>query len=404
MLLSVLLFFTSCQKKQAHSHPKYLDGGSYACEEYDTQRINEIKELFPEGYISGYSQEELDEYVYPRLAGIPNVYHNYLIDFYREGRLKGIVGKGFTGPSGGVMGVTSFVSEPRSSGSSGRGGMCWFGICMGGGGGSSGGSGPAYMLATEVSTKKYNGRGTNPINFALQHEIGHAVMRKVRLDAEAAGVDYENGIRALYADVRQIPNVRSYAKSQEAEAFAESFANYYCSPESKEFIDRYLRKTSRDFLAAVFAEPVYSRGTGDTTPVPSNGDIAEREPVSDEREPEPAFREKRLALLPKLDNSIKIMLKENNSTYNLYVSTKNTTTKLELCENTDWEICVEDEQRLNNKLTTVFTSKNSKRVFKINISSKSELLKKKTLLTYDNSNNLTSIRVVSIENGGLGND
>ena len=51
-------------------------------------------------------------------------------------------------------------------------------------------------------------------------------------------------------------DIRTYAKSAPAEAWAEAYANFYCSPESNAFIQKNLPFT-HEFLRAVLAPPIW---------------------------------------------------------------------------------------------------------------------------------------------------
>jgi hypothetical protein len=121
------------------------------------------------------------------------------------------------------------------------------------------------MIATDITT------GYEQAGFALQHEIGHAVEVVAREAAQKTA--YQN-FDAAIENVRQELRskgamIRRYAKDYDTdgEAFAESYANYYCSPSSHAFIKNNLPYTY-GFLSAVLAPPVWKQqDTGAAIPV-----------------------------------------------------------------------------------------------------------------------------------------
>jgi hypothetical protein len=127
-------------------------------------------------------------------------------------------------------------------------------------------------LATSVmgETKLINfGRGFEPTNiyiaarpdaiqFALQHEVGHAVESVVKLNKENSTRSWQS---AFQEGVRN-SKLRSYARSNQREYFAEAFANFYCSPESHEFVKTELPVTYKE-LVRLLPKPDWQAGEGD---------------------------------------------------------------------------------------------------------------------------------------------
>jgi hypothetical protein len=75
-------------------------------------------------------------------------------------------------------------------------------------------------------------------DFALQHEVGHAMHVKLR---KVQG--FQSGLESGYQSESGNRKLRSYARSSSAEYFAESFNNFYCSPEAHAFLKAELPST-----------------------------------------------------------------------------------------------------------------------------------------------------------------
>ncbi len=78
------------------------------------------------------------------------------------------------------------------------------------------------------------------IDWALNHELGHAL--HYYIDNESGGA-IDNRLNNAYYTDRNNPNVGSYATTQLAEWFAESFQSFYCSPEAQDFIKQNIPDT-----------------------------------------------------------------------------------------------------------------------------------------------------------------
>jgi hypothetical protein len=124
------------------------------------------------------------------------------------------------------------------------------------------------MYATSITVRM------DAINFALQHEVGHAVETFVKLQAREKKFDFETGFQRIFREALATPGVRSYARSSDKESWAEAFANFYCSPESKEFIDGGTKHkgmlASSLFLSQVLMLPQWLMGGSDEPKEPVN--------------------------------------------------------------------------------------------------------------------------------------
>ena len=217
--------------KGPDSNIKYLSSSSYDCYQAPAERINKIKAL-PAGFISGYSGGQLDVAI-GRVALIPDRDLNHLLWTYQTGVLHGIKGT-FTFFAAGVTYLTSGRTK----------------------------SGFSEMVATSITT------GTTQSGFALQHEIGHAVEIVAREAAQGGAYsDFSGALNKVYGELMSKGSlIRSYAKSKPSESWAEAYANYYCSPDSKAFIQKNLPFTY-GFLSAVLVPPLWENGAEGSDPV-----------------------------------------------------------------------------------------------------------------------------------------
>lgn len=107
----------------------------------------------------------------------------------------------------------------------------------------------------------------NVIQFSLIHEVGHGMEAQVRRNSGMSRADFETVLESLLLEGREHnagPNartretrIRSYSFSSIHEFWADSFHNYYCSPESNAFIKKYLPK-NYEFLQTVLEAPVWA--------------------------------------------------------------------------------------------------------------------------------------------------
>ena len=217
-LLPVLaLTMSSCSKKEAaDNHLRYLQESDQQCVPHDAKRMEYITNL-PSGFLTGFQGNQM-EIAKNRLAGIPDRDLDHLIWTFSNRRLSGVK------PAAlffGVAGLTTLSSGSTKNGFRG-------------------------MVATSITT------GGNQSGFAMQHEVGHAVEIVAREAAQ--NTEYKNFDQALRDVVAELNSkgglIRGYAKSSPGEAWAESYANFYCSPNSQAFIRNNLPRTFK-FLTVV---------------------------------------------------------------------------------------------------------------------------------------------------------
>lgn len=207
---------------QGESGLDYLTNSNPSCWQPDAERLAAVKERVGNNFVSGYSgnQQTIAE---GRLAGIPDPHLDYL---------KGL--NNFSGIRPESYGIPGVAGLTRLSGGRTPGGK-------------------QCLAAISVSTSQ------TAAGFALQHEIGHAVECFARIKAEEIGIDFEAELRAMLNEFKGKSNIRSYAKSQDPEAWAEAYANWYCSEESQDFIHKNLSERTRTFLAAVLEPAVWDK-------------------------------------------------------------------------------------------------------------------------------------------------
>jgi len=241
-------------KPPADNHLRYLTSSDEQCVTHDAVRMDYIRKL-PAGFISGYQGNQL-ETVVNRIAGIPDRDLDHLLWSFSNRKLTGIK-PGFA--LFGVAGVTTLSSGSTKDGFRG-------------------------MQAISITT------GANQAGFALQHEVGHAVEIVAREAAQKT--EYSNFDAAMRDVVNELNSkgglIRGYAKSSPGEAWAESYANYYCSPKTQDFIRDNLPRTFK-FLNAVlpparWASPAapLAAPTSSATPAvvtnPSSGQGGQQDP------------------------------------------------------------------------------------------------------------------------------
>jgi hypothetical protein len=89
-------------------------------------------------------------------------------------------------------------------------------------------------------------------DFAMQHEVGHVI------DVALDGKDPQFQLRyaQLFQQESNNSKLRSYARSEAPEFFAEAFSNYYCGPQAQAFLKSELPKTYA-FLQEKLQTPVF---------------------------------------------------------------------------------------------------------------------------------------------------
>jgi len=215
---AALSFLLSCVKvDDPHSHASQLTEKDYPCWEPSSTRLDEVRSKIPSGFIKGIAGDD----VYRRLAGLPDVYIDYLIDHYKQGNFQGIserrLSPGDAGEAGHLEGSTF-----------------------------SGGSIVTFYFPTYIYI------APNMTNFALQHEVGHTVERLIKENIKnSRGTSFTE----IESSIMGNRSFRSYSRSSPAEAFAELFASYYCSKESNDFVKRSFSEEMYRFMAENFVEP-----------------------------------------------------------------------------------------------------------------------------------------------------
>ncbi|MBM4254208.1 MAG: hypothetical protein FJ146_19760, partial [Deltaproteobacteria bacterium] len=207
-----ILTAPGCRFTESHdNHLRYLQEGDQQCVTHNAARMNYIDSL-PAGFISGFQGAQMDV-AKNRVAGVPDRDLEHLVWTFSSRKLSGIK------PAAlffGVAGLTTLQSGATKNGFRG-------------------------MVATSITT------GGSQAGFAMQHEVGHAVEIVAREAAQKT--EFANFDQALRDIVNELNSkggmIRGYAKSSPAEAWAEAYANYYCSPSSQAFIKDNLPKTYR---------------------------------------------------------------------------------------------------------------------------------------------------------------
>ncbi len=185
------------------------------CVEYNKAQSAQKLDGMPDGFIAvdSWTPQTLGR-LNNALAGIPKNYLQYLYQVHDQ--------NGFdisrTQLEGGVIGVTFFTDLPER---------------------------------IQIGNQGF------AADFAVQHEVGHAI--NVKLDGEIA--NFDGKINTLFKQESQNPRLRSYARSAPAEYFAESFNNFYCGKQSNAFLKAELPKTY-DFLKKSLEKPVFESDAG----------------------------------------------------------------------------------------------------------------------------------------------
>jgi hypothetical protein len=243
LMVSSLSAVIGCRPvKEESADLDYLEQKDYQCYAgHNPERINYIASL-PAGFITGFSAQQL-EVVKNRLAGIPDRDLDHLLARFSQNTFKGIRVERL---GGGVAGVT-YLSFERTS------------------------NGLRIPVALAI------GIGTTSAGFALQHEVGHAVEGVAILAASKAGLDFNRIRQDIYNEVRSRGTIiRNYARSQPAESWAESYANYYCSEESNKFIADQL-PTTYAYLLKILEPPAWVQAGVNA---PAGGAVAGNDPAN----------------------------------------------------------------------------------------------------------------------------
>jgi hypothetical protein len=190
--------------------------------------------------------------VMARLGGIPNTYLNHLVANYNAGLFKGISPQSYKDPR--TAGMTELIDGQTEAGNSG-------------------------FIAISISTRP------GSADFSLQHEIGHGAETLIAGLAARRGIRFSQRMRSMLMELALHRDViRPYALTDVNEAFAEAFANYYCSPESKQFIENRLSKATAPFLKAVLEPPHWESGFNQPPEVKAGEIFVALEPITESTE------------------------------------------------------------------------------------------------------------------------
>lgn len=211
------LLFSCVKPNDPHSHASQLTERDYPCWVPSSSRLEEVRTKIPSGFIKGFSGDD----VYKRLAGLPDVYIDYLIDHYKNGSFQGISEQRLSPGVGGLAAINYFPSYH-----------------------------PIFIHIAPGFT-----------NFALQHEVGHTVEQLIKNNRKDSG---GTSFSEIESAIMRNRSFRSYSRSSPEEAFAELFASYYCSKESNDFVKNSFSDEMYRFMADNFAEPPWQRKDTDT--------------------------------------------------------------------------------------------------------------------------------------------
>ena len=203
------------------SNPYQLTEKNFTCDRYDDAvKSDRLKTMPPRFVNEGSFRVGRVEDVRNQLAGIPVPLMEYLYGVHRQNGLT----VSESPLRGSTIGVTTLVGF--------RGGT---------------------MVPTSIAVTNR----PEAIIFALQHEVGHAVEGHVRRLKQTDPRQWQGA----FNEGRSNAKIRSYARSEPAEYFAEAFANFYCSPAAHDFIKTELPQTYAQ-LKTMLPPPSWEEGNG----------------------------------------------------------------------------------------------------------------------------------------------
>jgi hypothetical protein len=225
--LSLAMVLSSCGvSPPKNSRISQLTNKNFVCQNPGKLRTDSVTGRMPGGMIHGWSGAEMD-IAMSHFSSIPDNYENFLAGLYKSQDFEGIYPAPLeTGSNGSVMGATSIVTV------------------------SDGRVFPKWIQITDAVP--------NGLQFALQHEVGHAVENFIRISARGVKFQFDSKKKDMFQEGSNNPLIRGYARSSAGEYFAEAFANFYCSPESHELIRQELPLTF-EFLTNVLDAPVWRK-------------------------------------------------------------------------------------------------------------------------------------------------
>lgn len=203
-------------RESAQSKMTQLGLHDYPCITYQPQQIAQALQGMPEGFIleSSFRIGQVDR-VKNQLTGIPRPYLQRLFELHGK---NGFEISEYKLPSY-AMGSTQRARES--------------------------------LVPLRIDIQAAEGA----IDFAVQHEVGHAVEGFIKKLHKGT----EESFSKAYEKERSKPELRAYAQSDVGEYFAEAFANFYCSKEAQLFIADHLPQTYKvlksSLLPASFDAP-----------------------------------------------------------------------------------------------------------------------------------------------------
>jgi len=174
------------------SEIQQLSGKAFKCDDADAARIQDVFTRLPADFIQGWDDQSSIPRIKSLIANLPDEY----LEFFR-----GLSAR-----------KTFYVTQKNLPGST-AGVTSWSGQSSGN-----------VTLDSDSSMAI----------FALQHEFGHAV-HHMYFPSKGRKISTSQ-LEQLMAEGSRSGKLRSYALSSTSEYFAESFNNYYCSPQAHDFI------------------------------------------------------------------------------------------------------------------------------------------------------------------------
>ena len=209
--------------KTSSSEVKQLSAKDFACTNLSAAAVQKSTAEIPQNFFTGFDSSD-QTLIYQRMAEIPEAYRSYMYEQFRSGIFRGVVSDDSISPAVGMTTLAGFdISDMQ----------------------------PRYMQIA-------SGVFPDAINFSLIHEMGHAVEGFVSQQAQAKGLDHERERDSLFSEGASNASLRGYARSSPSEYWAESFNNFYCSPDSQAFIKEQLPRTYQ-YLTTVLEPAVWPR-------------------------------------------------------------------------------------------------------------------------------------------------
>ena len=213
---------------------RFLSNRTHQCKGVSQKRLSEVQSFLPSGFMQ-INQRESNLALH-HFASLPNPHIETMIALFTNGTFKYINTANLGG--GGVRGLTRLSAGY-----------------------------PEYILLPSSITIAPGG-----VAPAFIHEIGHALEGLLGKEAQKHGINFDSLKAQMFNEVRSSPIARSYAKSAPQEAFAEIYANYYCSEASRAELSNILSSDSVQKLSKVLKEPYWlteAKAPADNSPQPT---------------------------------------------------------------------------------------------------------------------------------------